>query len=137
MIALDLRRLNFICLRTPLCCRSRVPRDRCHRCQVRPGGSESDRCVQSSMLTVPVRLPGTLCRAPAFFQLETVPGVRFPGEVNTLGAFDFRLPRLEHQLLSVAVKTQNIALRNDTGITLLSSLLRCGHVGFNGVVGPV
>src|ERR1043166_5722148 len=70
MIALDLRRLNFICLRTPLCCRSRVPRDRFHRCQVRPGGSESDRCVQSPMLTVPVRLPATLCRAPEFFHPE-------------------------------------------------------------------
>src|ERR1043166_3669425 len=68
MIALDLRLLNFICLRTPLCCRSRVPRGRYRKFQVRRGGSESDRYVQSSMLTVRVPLRATPCRAHAFFR---------------------------------------------------------------------
>src|ERR1051325_7767134 len=68
IIALDLKLLNLICLRTPLCCRSRVRRVRCQKFQVRPGGSESDRCVRSSRLTVRLRLPATLCRGREFFR---------------------------------------------------------------------
>src|SRR5678815_2870933 len=68
MMALELKLLNLICLRTPLCCRSRVQRDRCQKFQVRPGGSESDRCVQSSMRPVRVRLPAMLYHVREFFR---------------------------------------------------------------------
>src|ERR1041385_4568187 len=68
IIAIGLKRLNLICLRTPLCCRSRVRRVRCQKFQVRPGGSESDRYVLSSMPPVRFHLPPTLCRGHEFFR---------------------------------------------------------------------
>ncbi len=38
--------------------------------------------------------------------------------------------------LAVAVKSQHVALRDDTGVALLASLRCSGDVGFDSVVGP-
>ena len=46
----------------------------------------------------------------------------FQAKGMTLRAGSFRLPRLEMQHLAVAVKSQNVALRNYTGVALLASL---------------
>ena len=60
-----------------------------------------------------------------------------PGEGHALRPGSFRLPGLEVQHLAVAVKSQNVALRDYTGVALLASLLRRGDVAFDSVVGPV
>src|SRR6185369_1446821 len=55
MIALDFVLLILICLRTPLCCRNKVPRGRYRIIRARPGDLESGRCVQSSTRWVQAR----------------------------------------------------------------------------------
>src|SRR6185436_2944529 len=70
MIATDFVLLILICLRTPLCCRNRVPRGRCRIFRARLVDSESDRCVQSSTRRVQVRSPARLCRARVWCRQE-------------------------------------------------------------------
>src|SRR6185295_13440475 len=71
------------------------------------------------------------------FQFKTVPGVWLPRERHALRALDLRLPWLQMQHLAVTVKSQDVALRDHAGVTLLAAFLRCIDVGFNSVVRPV